>query len=92
VFVQSYNNITGLVTINSTLKHYHWGTNMSTASKYNGVDIRGEVVLLNRNIQIIGQDLDGWGGQVVTSSTLDSNMKAYNGITIMDNVEIVGCS
>jgi len=65
---------------------------MSTASKYNGVDIRGEVVLLNRNIQIIGQDLDGWGGQVVTSSTLDSNMKAYNGITIMDNVEIIGCS
>ena len=65
---------------------------MSTASKYNSVDIRGEVVLLNRNIQIIGQDLDGWGGQVVTSSTLDSNMKAYNGITIMDNVEIIGCS
>jgi hypothetical protein len=50
VFVQSYNNVTGLVTINSTLNHYHWGANMSTASKYNGVDIRGEVVLLNRNI------------------------------------------
>ena len=49
-YVQSYNNLTGLVIINSTLMHYHWGANMSTASKYNGVDIRGEVVLLNRNI------------------------------------------
>lgn len=54
--------MTGLVIINSTLSHYHWGANMSTASKYNGVDIRGEVVLLNRNIKIIGSDLDGWGG------------------------------
>ena len=50
VFVQTYNNLTGLVTINSTLSHYHWGANVSTASKYNGVDIRGEVVLLTRNI------------------------------------------
>ena len=65
---------------------------MSTASKYNGVDIRGEVLLLTRNIQIIGSRLDGWGGQVVTSSTLDSNMNVYNGITIMDSVEIYNCS
>ena len=65
---------------------------MSTASKYNGVDIRGEVLLLTRNIQIIGSQLDGWGGQVVTSSTLDSNMNVYNGITIMDSVEIYNCS
>lgn len=63
VYVQSYNNNTGLVIINSTLRHYHWGASMSTSSKYNGVDIRGEVLLLTRNIQIIGEDsLDGWGG------------------------------
>jgi hypothetical protein len=54
VFVQSYNNGTGLLTINSTLKHYHWGANASTSSKYNGVDIRGEVILLTINIKIIG--------------------------------------
>ena len=48
--MQSYNKLSGLVTINSTLIHYHWGANMSTGSKYNGVDIRGEVLLLTRNI------------------------------------------
>lgn len=42
------------MTSNSTLSHYHWGASTSTASKYNGVDIRGEVILLTRNIQIIG--------------------------------------
>ena len=50
------------------------------------------MLLLTRNIQIIGSQLDGWGGQVVTSSTLDSNMNVYNGITIMDSVEIYNCS
>ena len=29
---------------------------------------------------------------MVTSSTIDSNMNAYNGITIMDSVEIYNCS
>ena len=39
---------------NSTLNNYHWGASLSTTSKYNGVDIRGEVLLLTRNIQIFG--------------------------------------
>ena len=46
-YVQSYDNITGILTINSTLLHYHWGASTSTAYKYNGIDIRGEVVILN---------------------------------------------
>ena len=48
--ILSYDNITGIITINSTLQHYHWGASTSTASKYNGIDIRGEVVILTRNI------------------------------------------
>ena len=43
------------------LNYYHYGAPDSTASKYSGIDIRGEVLLLTRNILIHGQDIDGWG-------------------------------
>ena len=52
VFVSTYDNVTGVVTLNSSLLHYHWGADQSTASRYNGVDIRGEVMILSRNIII----------------------------------------
>jgi hypothetical protein len=71
-FVTSYDNNTGLVTLNETLNHYHWGDADSTASKY-GSDIRGEVLILTRNVRIIGEDIESWGGQVITSDTLDVN-------------------
>lgn len=35
--------------------------------------MRGEVLLLTRNIRIIGQDIDSWGGQIVTSDTVEIN-------------------
>lgn len=46
----------------SSLQYYHWGAAESTSAKYNGVDIRGEVMLLSRNIRIVGEDIESWGG------------------------------
>ena len=60
-FVQSYDNSTGLVTLDRYLSYYHFGAAVSTASKYSGVDIRGEVLLLTRNVLIEGYDEEGWG-------------------------------
>jgi hypothetical protein len=90
--VLTYNSGSGAATLNSTLNHYHWGNATSTAWKYNGVDIRGEVVLLTRNIKIAGEDIQGWGGQIVTSSTVESDGTIRTGQVIMDNVEIYNCS
>jgi len=92
VHVTSYDNITGLVTINSTLLHYHWGAPTSTASQYNGVDIRGEVMILSRNIIISGENIEGWGGQIVTSDTIEGDLTVRYGSTIMNNVEVYNCS
>ena len=44
--VSSYNETSGLVTLNSSLQYYHYGASSSTADQYNGVDVRGEDVLL----------------------------------------------
>jgi len=74
VFVSSYDITTGIAAINSTIKHYHYGAPVSTAAKYNGVDTRGEVMILTRNIVIAGQDIESWGAQIVTSDTIEGDL------------------
>lgn len=71
---------------------YHWGASVSTAASYNGVDMRGEVIMLNRNVRIIGNDSDSWGGQVVVSDILDITGVEFNGQLVMDSVELFNCS
>jgi len=60
--ILSYDNITGIVTFNTPLKFYHWGQETSKALHYNGVDMRGEVIMLSRNVKVIGNNTDNWGG------------------------------
>jgi hypothetical protein len=35
--------------------------------------MRGEVLVLTRNVRIIGEDIESWGGQIVTSDTVEIN-------------------
>jgi len=60
--IVSYDNSTGVTVINTPLNFTHFGAAESTASKYNGADIRGEVMILSRNIIIAGEDVETWGG------------------------------
>ena len=59
--ITTYDIVTGIAILDRTLNYYHYGANVSSASKYNGVDIRGEVVLLSRNVRIVGNDTEAWG-------------------------------
>jgi len=59
--VAAYDKNTGIVTLTGALKYYHFGADASTAAKYNGVDVRGEVVSLTRNIRVVGEDVESWG-------------------------------
>lgn len=54
--IVSYNSATGVAVLDRKLLAYHWGASTSTASSYNGVDMRAEVVLLTRNVIIEGVD------------------------------------
>ena len=92
VFVQSYDAPTGKITLKSKLDYYHWGKATSTGDTYDGVDMRGEVLLLTRNVKIDAEDIETWGGQIVTSDTIEFSGKVRYGHTIMDNVEIFNCS
>jgi hypothetical protein len=48
--IVSYNNVNGLTTVDRALQHYHYGSVNSTSKAYSGVDMRGHVYLLSRNI------------------------------------------
>ena len=54
--------------------------------------MRGEVMLLTRNLRIVGNDTDAWGCQVVTSDFIEGNGELRKGKTVLDHVEIYNCS
>jgi hypothetical protein len=60
-FIVSYDIATGQVELDRNLNYSHFGAPISTGSKYNGVDIRGEVILLTRNVKIVGNNTEAWG-------------------------------
>ena len=62
VFVTEYDNNTGIASLDRELQYYHWGNQVSGSEKYNGADMRGEVLVLTRNVRIIGEDIESWGG------------------------------
>jgi len=95
--VVSYDSATGQVSLKDPLKYYHFGAPESTADEYNGLDIRGEVILLSRNIKISGEDIESWGAQFVTSDTtefdvINDQVITRFGQTFIDNVEFYNCS
>lgn len=59
--IESYDAQTGDIVFTSGLRYYHWGQSKSTAGDYSGVDMRGEVILLTRNVRVVGNDTDSWG-------------------------------
>jgi len=54
--------------------------------------MRGEVLLLTRNVKIVGNDSDSWGGQIVVSDNIESTGAIRSGQITFNNVEIYNCS
>jgi len=91
--IESYSSSTGLLTLTRGLDHYHYGASKSTAGQYNGADIRCEVKLLTRNVKIAGDDTDGWGGTILTTTMLEVDaLQTRVGHIVMDSVQVYNCS
>jgi hypothetical protein len=54
--------------------------------------MRGEVILLTRNILVQGEDADGWGGQVLVTDYFESDGTWRKGQLIFENVQVFNCS
>ena len=50
--IVDYNDIDGTLVLSGPFNHYHWGKEDPPADEndFGGVDMRGEVILLSRNI------------------------------------------
>lgn len=93
--ITAYDTTTGVITLKAALTKYHYGAATSTATDYNNIlDIRGEVVLLTRNVRIVGDntDLNGdWGGHMVTSDVIEADGTFRTGEAILSGVEFQNC-
>jgi len=89
--VVSYDEETGETVFDDEFNFYHFGI-YDTKADYNGLDMRGEVAILTRNVIIEGVDQDGWGGQVLTTDIFEATGNFRYGLTVLDSVEIRNCS
>lgn len=90
--ISVYDELTGYIEFTGPVQYYHWGQEWSTDDDYNGVDMRGEVVLLSRNVRVLGSGPNDFSSQVVVTEHTESDGINRLGKFIFDNVEVYGCS
>ena len=81
-----------VITFTPALEHAHYGSADSTKYEIHGVDTRGEVAMLSRNIKIKGTGTDNWGCQVLVHDLLEVDQTTRKTRTFMDHVEMAQCS
>jgi hypothetical protein len=47
---------------------------------------------LTRNVKVVGNDSDSWGGQIMVSDNVEENGIKRSGQLVLDSVEIYNCS
>jgi len=47
---------------------------------------------LTRNVKVVGNDSDSWGGQFMVSDNVEENGIKRSGQLVLDSVEIYNCS
>ena len=88
--ISEYNSKTGKLVLTEPFEWYHFGGD-STAAKYNGIDMRCEIVLLTRNVKVIGESSNDWGGAIVTADRIEEDRTFRIGKMTLDNVEVYRC-
>jgi hypothetical protein len=98
--VLTYDSVSGLLTVevlsdsqraaptDKNFRAYHFGAPDPIYPEkipYNGLDIRGELLQLSRNILIKGDTTWDWGCQIVTSD-FEVDGVTYAGSLMLDNV------
>lgn len=86
--IEEYNSDTGKLTLTDPFDFYHYGGDASIADDFGGLDMRGEVILLTRNIKVVGEESNDWGCTIVTADRVEADRSVRTGSMILDNVEI----
>jgi hypothetical protein len=59
--IDTYDPLTGIIKLEKALNYYHYGAINSTANDFSGIDMRGKVLLLSRNVLIDGENIENQG-------------------------------
>lgn len=86
--IDSYSSDSGMLKLTDALDYYHYGGDASIADDFSGLDMRGEVILLTRNIKVVGEDSNDWGCTIVTADRTEADRSVRIGEMILDHVEI----
>ena len=86
--IASYDAAQGLLTLTDALDYYHYGGDASVADDFNGLDMRGEVILLTRNIRVVAEESNDWGCTIVTADRVEADRSVRTGTMILNNVEV----
>ena len=89
--IEEYIADTGLLKLKSAFLYYHYGGDSTGIKKYKGVDVRGEVILLSRNIKVIGDSSNDWGCAIVTADRTEFDKTVRIGRMVLENVEVYRC-
>lgn len=96
--IAEYLPASGMLTCTEPLKGFHFGAYSSTVDTY-GVDMRAEVSLLERNVEInastddIGYVLgEPWGCRILVSDFFEADLQHRIGSLNMDSVSVYNCS
>lgn len=79
---------TGLLKVTEPFEFYHFGGD-STVDYYNGVDMRGEVINLTRNVRVVGDNVNDWGCTILNADRMEADRSIRIGRMTLDNVEVL---
>lgn len=96
VVVSSYDDTTGVITLESAVQGYHFGAADSTGDDYEGIDMRGEVLQLSSSICITNTRDDSntprnWA-VIIADFTDPNDLETYSAEVDIDNISISGLS
>lgn len=96
--IETYDSRSGMIVCKEKLKGFHFGERGSTIDEY-GVDMRAEVALLERNVEInastddIGYVLgEPWGCRILVADFFEADLSHRVGNLYMDSVSVYNCS
>lgn len=85
--IEEYNEKTGLLKLKEPFEFYHYGGG-DQSDDWGGIDVRCEVILLTRNVQIVGDGSNDWGCALMTTDRIEFDQSIRVGRMILKNIEV----
>jgi hypothetical protein len=80
------------ISLDRMLTYRHFGSTEDDWTDSADIDLRGEVYKLNRNIKIVGEDIETWGGQIIVQDYQENDGTDRSGYVYFEEIQVYNCS